>query len=169
MLGAHPAKATRPVSIPVLEAIMLRLDARGVHHLHPTDAATLLLAWQDDLHPAEVVVDGVAMHGLSPFLVHSTSWRMDRGTLVLSFIVAVEAEGGAPARAGLVDDLVGRVDLARGNAMGPPTDVEPHHVVEHGLRHLAWLVRDDPGIHDALPEWVAALADYEPEPFRAFG
>jgi hypothetical protein len=155
------------MSTPVLEAIVLRLDERGLHHVHPVGEPTLRLDWQDDLHPAEVVVDGVALHGLSPFLVHSTSWRMDGTRLVLSFIVGVESDGALDG--GLVDEVVDRVDLARGHAMGPPVDVQPHHVVEHGLRHLAWLVRDDPGIADALPEWVAALAAYDPEPFRAFG
>jgi hypothetical protein len=42
-------------------------------------------------------------------------------------------------------------------------------VVEHGLRHLAWLVHEDEAIHDALAPWAEALADYGPEPFRAFG
>jgi hypothetical protein len=42
-------------------------------------------------------------------------------------------------------------------------------VVEHGLRHLAWLLQADDVIRDALPAWPAALADYAPEPFRALG
>jgi hypothetical protein len=40
-------------------------------------------------------------------------------------------------------------------------------VVEHGLRHLAWLVRDDPVVAEALTGgWAAALSGYVPEPFR---
>jgi len=42
-------------------------------------------------------------------------------------------------------------------------------VLEHALRHLAWLVRDDPAIAGALPEWPELLAGYVPEPFRALG
>jgi hypothetical protein len=42
-------------------------------------------------------------------------------------------------------------------------------VVEHGLRHLAWLVAEDEEIHEALAPWAGALGDYAPEPFRAFG
>lgn len=152
--------------IPVLEAIVLYLDGH-VHHLHPVHAATLQFTWQDGFHPAEVVVEGVATVGLSPFLVHSTSWRMEGDHLVLSFLVGVEPPSEVPS--GFAREHVDRVALARGHALGPPVDVGSHHVVEHGLRHLAWLVRDDPGIHGALPEWAEALADYEPEPFRAFG
>jgi hypothetical protein len=42
------------------------------------------------------------------------------------------------------------------------------HVMEHALRHLAWLSRDDPAIQGLLPsEWFLALEAYEPEPFRS--
>jgi hypothetical protein len=44
-------------------------------------------------------------------------------------------------------------------------DVDP--VIEHGLRHLAWLVEDDPMVARALPPaWRRALQTYVPEPFR---
>jgi hypothetical protein len=43
-------------------------------------------------------------------------------------------------------------------------------VVEHGLRHLAWLVQDDPVVRAELPAaWVPLLAAYVPEPFRNLG
>lgn len=43
-------------------------------------------------------------------------------------------------------------------------------MIEHGLRHLAWLIKDDPVIRDLLREgWPAALAGHEPEPFRGLG
>ena len=41
-------------------------------------------------------------------------------------------------------------------------------VLEHALRHLAWLIEDDPAIAAALPGWSAMLEGYGPEPFRAF-
>jgi len=40
-------------------------------------------------------------------------------------------------------------------------------VIEHALRHLAWLVRDDPAVMQELVSWQGALAGFEPEPFRA--
>jgi hypothetical protein len=42
--------------------------------------------------------------------------------------------------------------------------------VEHGLRHLAWLAKDDPVVAAELPAgWQPILADYVPEPFRNLG
>lgn len=50
---------------------------------------------------------------------------------------------------------------------GPDT-IGVEHVIEHALRHLAWLLADDPAIREALPPaWTIALASYHPEPFRA--
>lgn len=147
------------------EALVLTLEADAIHHVHPQDAPAFRSAWQGDLHPAEVVVEAVATLGLAPFLVHSTSWRVEDGVVVLSFVVLIEDPGPLPD--GVIDEHVDRVELARGHALGPPSDIEAAHVLEHGLRHLAWLVGDDPSIGALLPEWNAALQDYSPEPFRA--
>ena len=162
------------MSVPVLEAIILTLTPDGIRHVCPLETPTMQLDWDEEFHPAEAIVDGVAAAGFAPFLVHATSWRMDRGRLVLTFIVGVE--GAAPPMpdttvmpSGFRSEAIGRAELVRGHALGPPVDIEPMHVVEHGLRHLAWLVGDDPGIQAALPAWLEALEAYEPEPFRAFG
>ncbi len=170
-VDAEPALTNVPVAPGVvgqaLEALILYLGSDGIHHLRPIHAPTLRLGWKADLQPGEVVVDAVARYGLSPFLVHSTSWRMEEGRLILTYVVGVEPPGKLSEF--LADDLVGRSDLARGDAMGPPVDIGVVQVVEHGLRHLSWLVKDDAAVHDALPDWVEALSVYEPEPFRAFG
>jgi len=43
-------------------------------------------------------------------------------------------------------------------------------VLEHALRHLAWLAEDDDVVrHELSGEWRAALAGYVPEPFRSLG
>jgi hypothetical protein len=151
----------------ILEGVVLYLDDGRVHHVSPTGSASFYFGWDPDLLPGEVVVDGVATLGLSPFLVHSTSWRLHEGRIVLTYIVCVDRP--VQVDPSLRDEVVDRSDLARGHMMGPPIEVEPHHVVEHGLRHLAWLIGDDQALGDALPEWAEALADYQPEPFRAFG
>jgi len=61
---------------------------------------------------------------------------------------------------------VARADLARGGATAAPTAVAVGQVIEHGLRHLAWLVNDDPVVADRLTsDWRALLAHYAPQPF----
>jgi hypothetical protein len=40
-------------------------------------------------------------------------------------------------------------------------------VLEHALRHLAWLAIDDRVVHSTLSEqWQELLKGYVPEPFR---
>jgi hypothetical protein len=63
---------------------------------------------------------------------------------------------------------VRRSDLARGSATGPPPSIEIDSVIEHALRHFAWLLKDDPIIRDLFAErWGPALEGYTPEPFRS--
>lgn len=150
-----------------LEAVVLYLDSGGLHTLRPHGRETLQAAWDRDLDPHESVVDAVAVLRLTPLMVHSTSWRAVGQSVVLTFLVVVDAPAVIPG--GCETDVVARVDLARGHAIGPPATVRHSQVVEHGLRHLAWLLREDATIRESLDGWRAALADYEPEPFRAFG
>jgi hypothetical protein len=61
-------------------------------------------------------------------------------------------------------------DLARGGATVAPREIAFTQVLEHGLRHMAWLAMDDPVVAQELPEpWLRALAGYTPEPFRNLG
>jgi hypothetical protein len=150
-----------------LEAIVLFLDTDGIRHLAPLGGRTLRPGWGGDLDPHEVVVDAVAELGLAPIMVHSTSWRVTEDAIVLTFIVAVEPPGRLPE--GYGTGLVTRSELARGRATAPPPSVHLDQVVEHGLRHLAWLVHEDDGIREALSGWSSVLDGYAPEPFRAFG
>lgn len=151
---------------PQLEAIVLYLAPEGIRHLSPRGNETLHAVWEPELDPTESIVDAVASLGLAPRMVHSTSWRLVDRDVVLTFLVVVEAPTEQPS--GLAGELVTRSDLARGHATGPPATVHFTQVVEHGLRHLAWLVHEDETIQDAMPGWPGALAAYEPEPFRAF-
>lgn len=146
---------------------MLFLSADGIRHLSPHRRETVLASWDPDLDPHEVIMDAVAGLGLEPIMVHSTSWRVVRRRIFLTFLVVVEPPGLVPESHEV--QLVARAELARGRATGPPPEVHLSQVVEHGLRHLAWLVRQDEAIHEALGEWSVVLGDYEPEPFRAFG
>ena len=152
---------------PTLEAIVLYLDPSGIRHVYPHGRETLRGPWDPDLDPTESIVDAVAEVGLAPVMVHSTSWRVVRRQLMLTFLVVIEPPPSLPDSCEV--EQVTRVELARGRATGAPEAVHLPQVVEHGLRHLAWLVAQDDAIHEALAPWAEALGDYAPEPFRAFG
>lgn len=119
---------------------------------------------EGDQHPVDVVVAHLRAQSCEPRLVHSTSWRRIDRAVVLSFIVVVDAEQVRH----LPSVAVERADLARCQPTGWPAAVAAAQVVEHGLRHLAWLVRDDPVVASALADgWPDVLDAYRPEPFRA--
>ncbi len=101
-----------------------------------------------------------------PLLVHSTSWRRDRGGVILSFVV-VNSEGQARELAGLP---IRRTELARSSATGAAAKIHADQVLEHGLRHLAWLAAEDATVKSTLDHaWKRVLSDYVPEPFRHLG
>jgi hypothetical protein len=150
-----------------LEALVLYLRDRRIRHLFPIHGETLRTQWDPDLDPGESIADAVAGLGLSPFMVHSTSWRVEGKRIVLTFLVIIEPPAELPA--GYREEPITRSELARGRPLGPPAEVHLSQVVEHGLRHLAWLAGDDPAVREALPDWVDALSEYGGEPFRAFG
>jgi hypothetical protein len=98
-----------------------------------------------------------------PLLVHSTSWRRARGSVILSFVV-VNSNDQALELPGVP---VLRAELARGGASSAPTAIDYTQVLEHGLRHLSWLVRDDDTVRTTLnDDWKTFLSNYVPEPFR---
>ncbi len=117
-------------------------------------------------HPV-TVVERIVRNALgSPKLIHSTSWRRDRDAVILSFVVVIDA-----ADVGAMHSVaIGRAALARSEATTAPREIASAQVVEHGLRHLAWLAQDDPVVsHELSPAWKQALASYVPEPFRNLG
>ena len=119
---------------------------------------------EDD--PVEVVAR--LARGLmgEPLLVHSTSWRRARGSVILSFVV-VNREDQALELPGIP---IGRAELARNTATAAPVQIAHQQVLEHGLRHLAWLVREDEVVRSTLDaRWASLLSSYVPEPFRHVG
>jgi hypothetical protein len=117
-------------------------------------------------HPVEVVDRIVRDVVGAPRLVHSTSWRRDRRSVVLSFVVVID-----PEQVGSMESRpVGRAALARSGATAAPAKIAHDQVVEHALRHLAWLAQDDPVVRGELDSaWCEALGEYLPEPFRQLG
>jgi hypothetical protein len=116
--------------------------------------------------PADLVLEAVRRYDLQPIVVHSTSWRSEPGRVILSYVAAVVGPDPTTMNAYLAEEPVDRVDLARGEATAAPAAIATGQVLEHALRHLSWLVREDPAVRDALGDWRPALDAYVPEPFQ---
>jgi hypothetical protein len=83
--------------------------------------------------------------------------------VILSFIVVI-GDGQAAELAGMP---IARAQLARSGATEAATSIAAVQVIEHGLRHLSWLAKDDPVVRTILSdEWKGVLAGYVPEPFQ---
>ncbi len=94
-------------------------------------------------------------------LFHSTSWRWDHGSVVLTFLAVV------PPAAVTAAVPIGRADLARSGATRAPAVIGSLQVLEHALRHLAWLAQEDDVVASTLDGgWHAALRGYVPAPFE---
>ena len=148
------------------EVFVVWLDGDRIQLTGPDGPQPWVLQLGATEHPVEVVDRIVRDVVGPPILVHSTSWRRDREAVILSFVVVIGQE--------LVDGMaslpIERAELARSTATAAPRDIATTAVVEHGLRHLAWLVQDDPVVRAELPAaWVPLLAAYVPEPFRNLG
>ena len=148
------------------EVFVVWLDDDRVALTGPDGPQPWILQLGPTDHPVEVVDRIVREVVGPPILVHSTSWRRGREAVILSFVVVIGPE--------LVGEMasvpIERAELARSAATAAPRDIAISAVVEHGIRHLAWLAQDDPVVAAELPAgWRPLLAAYVPEPFRALG
>lgn len=129
----------------------------------PCGPAPWLIESGDDEHPLETVrriVDGAIPDAM---LLHSTSWRFERGAVYLTFVVVIDRTSVGD----MASAVIPRSELARNTAHAAPTSIAYGQVLEHGLRHLAWLVGDDETVAETLDEgWHQILSGYVPEPFR---
>ncbi len=142
---------------------MLRMHSGVLELAGPCGPEPWYIEVGADDDPVEVVTR--LSRGLmgEPLLVHSTSWRRARGSVILSFVV-VNRDDQAPELTGIP---IVRAELARGGATSAPSAIAHAQVLEHGLRHLSWLVGDDEVVRGTLSdEWKSVLSQYVPEPFR---
>jgi hypothetical protein len=151
-----------------LEVLILALEGSSAVWLKPMHADSLHVGLPVTSGPGDVVLEALGWYDLVPRVVHSTSWRHEEGRLVLTYVAVVEAPAPVPPDT-LERIHVERADLARGAATAPPRGIGVAQVIEHALRHLSWLFRDDPTIAEALPDWGELLDRYQPEPFRTLG
>jgi hypothetical protein len=147
------------------EVFVVWLNGDRLELTGPCGAAPWIIELGDTDHPVEVVERIVRDVVGAPKLLHSTSWRRDRGSVILSFVVIIDPE----LRADMASEPIGRSELARSEATAAPAEIGHRQVLEHGLRHLAWLSKDDPVVAAQLSEggWRTVLDDYVPEPFRS--
>ena len=148
------------------EVFVMWLNVDRLELTGPCGAAPWYLELGASEHPVEVVERIVCDVLGRPRLLHSTSWRRDREAVILTFVVVVDA--------GQVDGLasvpIDHAERARSSATAAPASITYRQVLEHALRHLAWLARDDPVVGRELSDsWKLALASYTPEPFRNVG
>jgi hypothetical protein len=148
---------TVPVTI---EPLILVADDRGIHELAPDPP--LRLPCREQPHPNDAAAAAARGLGLDPCFVHSTSWRIQAGTVVITYAVCVATPGDLP---GLSIRRVEDAAPATGTAFDPPATIEHDHIVAHALRHLAWLTDHDPAAGMALAAWRPHLAAYRPAPF----
>lgn len=161
LMGAAPAL---DVGGPVLGEVFVVIDGEdGIEVTGPCGPE----AWHIEVAPGDdpmIVVAEVVTRVLgAPSLLHSTSWRRAKGAVTLTFVAVVErAQVDGMARR-----AVHRVELARGEATTAPKGIAGDEVLEHALRHLAWLSQDDDVVRGILDDrWLAHLDSYTPEPFR---
>lgn len=150
-----------------LEVLPVLLRDGRLFAMRPDHADSFVLGWPAGKKPEEVAEQAMALLGMEPLVLHSTSWRHAGKEVVLTYIAVVPPDSAPPPSWHIVD--VSHAELARGDATAPPSSIDISQVQEHALRHIAWLRQDDPVIMDLLADWSDALSDYIPEPFRAFG
>jgi hypothetical protein len=151
------------VTGPVLAEVFVVTLAGGIVLSGPCGPAAWHIEVASGDDPMPVTREVVRRVLGEPVLLHSTSWRRDKGGVMLTFLAVVRPEQVAAYRAAPVP----RAELARGAPAAAPEDIGHGQVLEHALRHLAWLVKDDPVVAAALDEqWRAELDGYTPEPFR---
>ncbi len=149
-----------------LEVLPVGLRDGRLFWLKPVHADSLRLGLSASAKPADAVLDAMKWYPLTPVVVHSTSWRHEEGRIILTYVAVVGPPSSLPPDS-LVEVPVGRAELARGDATAAPAAIGVDAVLEHAMRHLSWLVKDDPAVMEALVGWTGVLAGFEPEPFRA--
>lgn len=116
-------------------------------------------------HPLDTVRRIVERSIPQPILLHSTSWRFERGAVYLTFVTVIYRD----AVGAMQSSPISRSALARSTTHAAPDGIAHAQVLEHGLRHLAWLATEDETVRNALDDgWHEILSDYVPEPFKQF-
>lgn len=146
------------------EIFAVHVTPDGATWFSAGDAETWCIDVDPRDNPLETAREAVTDALAAPIVMHSTSWRHEDGCVVLTFLAVVEGRS-APRDGTWVP--VRRARLARGEPDEAPDETRSAQVLEHAMRHLAWLVDDDPQVAGVLPDgWAEVLRAYAPQPFH---
>jgi hypothetical protein len=160
MTGPPPLDVEGPVRA---EIFLVWLNGDRLELTGPDGPVPWVIQLDDVEHPVDAVTRIIRGLVGPPLLVHSTSWRRDGPAVILSFLAVISPE----QTVGMPTAPIPRAELARSDATAAPATIHHAQVLEHGLRHLAWLAEDDEVVAGRLSHgWRLALAGYVPEPFR---
>jgi len=106
-------------------------------------------------------------------LVHSTSWRVDRDDVVLTYLSVLRSSRRVrddwPLAMSVRPEVVDSVGRPWASEPLEPPVPRPIDVLLHGLRHLRFLLDSDAGVRSALDEtWRLHLEEFEPTLARMY-
>jgi hypothetical protein len=144
-------------------------DTAGIWLLSGDDAWRPRLPIPADSEPHAEVELTLAQHGATEgvALLHSTSWRVDGPSVVLTYIAVIRPRGLVldewPHALPITPEVVEAV--GQPPTHGPTEVPVPRYidVVAHSVRHVAYLRDTDATSRDALDEhWLRALEPMRP-------
>jgi len=166
---AHPAgEALDPDSFPEvwLEIFPVYLDGESILALVPEEGKSWRFPMLKSASGHRQVQLEMTESGIQPLMIHSTSWRQEGEDLVLTYLAVIRPPSIPPRNFKAV--AAEPRGLVRGEALAPPPEIPFSSVLHHALQHLAWLLRTDTKIREALPvSWENALEPFRPEPARS--
>lgn len=160
---------SEPMTVHV-EVWPLAADDAGIWLVSGDDAWRTAIPVPADSEPHGEVELLLAMNGVDGAevrLLHSTSWRVDGASVVLTYVAVLARTGlvreawpqALPVSRELVD-AVGKPPTHAAAEVPIPRYVD---VLYHGLRHLAFLRDTDATAREAFdPAWLRHLADLQP-------
>ncbi len=166
---AHQGAFTSPHTHIEILPIFIDFDGQ-IKYIHPAKSPSLEIPFFASPHPNEQVEQRLNLMGLEPKMIHSTSWRFEKATLTITYIVILDAVDVKQSGHGLRIDLVEPASIVHGSATRAPVDIPIKAVIFHALTHLSWLSLMDVHVQSNLSDqWKVHLRRYMPEAFRFLG
>jgi hypothetical protein len=129
----------------LVEVIALRLDNSDCELKWRKEEGTLHTYEHPDEAALRLVFESIdpKLHDMKSYsgMCHSTSWRFDKNTIVLTYVVVPDPHSSAAV------SPVCRTVAASNDSLRPtPPKLEIDHIVTHAVVHIAELARRDPTV-----------------------